>query len=462
MKPSRSALQIQVFLSTIVALTMLLTACGGAPAAPTAAPAKPTEAAKPAEKPTEAAAKPAEKPAAPAQPAASPAAAPAAQPAASPAVAAKPAEKPTGQPILVGGTLPLTGPFAGEASAFQKLADTWAEMVNEKGGIKMGGEARPIKFIVYDDASDQAKSVQLYEKLATEDKVDVLIGPYASPITFAASTVADKQQTPFLAVEANSDAIYSRGFKWIVGVLDTGRNWSNQGFDMLKADGRIKTVSIITQDNLHTKETRESAVNNARRVGIEVKLDETLPATTQDFSPIIAKLKAADADMIYVNAFENFAVPFVKQAKELGLKPKALHVTHHGGFLLNAVGRDAEQITGEHYWLPGIPGEGIAEFEELQKRADVPVDKWPWAAIRFPAYQVLKATLEKAGTTDKAKVMEAFKSVEVKTLAGTIKFDPDGRGTMNPYPSQIQNGQYVLLWPKEYTKATWVFPRTAW
>jgi branched-chain amino acid transport system substrate-binding protein len=439
------SLRYAALVTYLVAGTVLLAAC-----APTPPPAKPTEAPKPA------------------QPAVSPAvsASPAASPSPGGAVtsvpAAKPAAAPTGKPVVVGGTLALSGGLAGEASAFQKLAEAWADMVNESGGLKVGGENRPLKFLIYDDASDQAKAVQLYEKLVTEDKVDLLIGPYSSPMTFAASTIGDKQQIPFLAVEANSDAIYTRGFKWIVGVLDTGRNWANQHFDMLKADGRIKTVGVLTQDNLHTKETRESAVNNAKGAGIEVVLDETLPSNTQDFSPVIAKLKQANPDLIYVNAFETFAVPFVKQAKELGLKPKALHVTHHGGYLINAVGRDSEQISGEHYWLPGIPGEGIEEFSELQKRADVPVDKWPWAAIRFPAYQVLRAAIEKAGTTDRDKLMEALKGVEVNTLAGKVKFDTDGRGTMNPYPSQIQEGKYVLLWPKQYTTGQWVFPRTAW
>lgn len=440
----RFSLRPHALLATVIASLVVLAACQPAAPSPTAKPAEPA-------KPT---AKPAESPAA--KPAASPAASPAAAP-------AKPAAAPTGPPITIGGTLPLTGPFAGEASAFQKLAETWATMVNESGGVKVGNESRPLRFIIYDDASEQPKAVQLYEKLATEDKVDVLIGPYSSPITFAASTVADKHQIPFLAVEANSDAIYTRGFKWIVGVLDTGRNWSNQHFEMLRADGRIKTIGVVSQDNLHTKETRESAVDNAKKLGMDVGVDETLPVATQDFSPVIAKLRQANPDMIYVNAFENFAVPFVKQAKELGLKPKALHVTHHGGYLIEAVGRDTEQISGEHYWLPGVPGEGIQEFEMLQRRADVSVDKWPWAAIRFPAYQVLRATLEKAGSTDKAKLMDAFKGADVNTLGGRIKFDADGRGTMNPYPSQIQDGKYVLLWPKEYSRGgQWVFPRTAW
>jgi branched-chain amino acid transport system substrate-binding protein len=448
-KPSFFAPPASRLTSLLLVGTFLLAACAPAAApSPTAAPAKPAESKPAVAKPTEAA-----------RPAAPPAAAPAASPTtAAPAKAAAP----TGRPIVVGGTLPLSGPFAGEASAFQKLAETWAEMVNESGGLKVGGENRPIRFIIYDDSSEQPKAVQLYEKLVGEDKVDLLIGPYSSPMTFAASTVADKHQIPMLMVEANSDAIYTRGYKWIVGVLDTGRNWSNQGFDMLKAEDKVKTIGIVTQDNLHTKETRESSVNNARRVGIEVSLDETLPSTTQDFSPVIAKLKSANPDLVYVNAFENFAVPFVKQAKELGLRPKGLHVTHHGGYLLDAVGRDAEQISGEHYWLPGIPGEGIQEFEALQKRADVAVDKWPWAAIRFPAYQVLRATIEQAGSTDRARLMDAFKSVEVNTLGGKIKFDADGRGTMNPYPSQIQEGKYVLLWPREYTRATWIYPRTAW
>jgi branched-chain amino acid transport system substrate-binding protein len=429
----RSVLHIPRLLTYVVGASMLLAACAPAPAPPpTAAPAKPTD-------PPKAAATTA------------PTAAPTAKAAA-----------PSGRPIVIGGTLPLSGQFSGEASAFQRLADAWAEMVNEAGGLKVGGESRPLRFLIYDDASEQPKAVQLYEKLVTEDKVDMLIGPYSSPMTFASSTVADKHQIPMLMVEANSDAIYGRGARWIVGVLDTGRNWSNQHFDMLKAEDKIKTMGVLTQDNLHTKETRESAVNNAKKIGIEIGVDETLPTGTQDFSPAIAKLRQANPDMVYVNAFETFAVPFVKQAKELGLKPKALHITHHGGYLVNAAGRDTEQITGEHYWLPGIPGEGSQEFEQLLKRSDISVEQWPWAAIRFPAYQVLRAAIEKAGSTDHGKLMETLKSIEVNTLGGTIKFDQDGRGTMNPYPSQIQEGKWVLVWPKEYTKAEWIFPRTAW
>jgi branched-chain amino acid transport system substrate-binding protein len=439
-RSSSFASQSRALSAYLLAGILLLSACAPAAApAPTAAPAKPAEAAKPVE-----------------------AAKPAAAPAATPAAAAPAKAAPSGSPVVIGGTLPLSGQFAGEASAFQKLADTWAEMVNQGGGLKLGAESRPLKFLVYDDASDQAKAVQLYEKLVTEDRVDVLIGPYSSPMTFAASTVADKHQIPMLMVEANSDAIYSRGAKWIVGVLDTGRNWSNVHFDMLKTDGRIKTMGVVTQDNLHTKETRESAVNNARKVGIEIGVDETLPTGSQDFSPVIAKLKQSNPDMVYVNAFEAFAVPFVKQAKELGLSPKALHVTHHGGFLVSAVGRDTEQITGEHYWLPGIPGEGTQEFEELLRRSDVSVEQWPWAAIRFPAYQVLRASIEKTGSADRGKLMETLKSIEVNTLGGKIKFDQEGRGTMNPYPSQIQDGKWVLVWPREYTRAQWIFPRTAW
>ena len=433
----------QALVTLLAVGSLLLAACAPAP---TPTPAKPAET-KPAEAP---------KPAAPAAPSPGAAASP------SPAAAASPAAKPSGDPILIGGTLPLSGALAGEASAFQKLAETWADMVNEAGGLKVGGTNRPIKFITYDDASEGPRSIQLYEKLVTEDKVHMLIGPYSSPMTIAASTAAEKQQIPMLMVEANSDAIYTRGFKWIVGVLDTGRNWSNVHFDMLKTDARIKTIGVVTQDGPHTKETRESAVNNAKKIGLEIVVDETLPGNTQDFGPVIAKLKQANPDLIYVNAFEVFAVPFAKQAKELGLKPKALHIIHHGGYLINAIGKDADQISGETYWLPGVPGEGIKEFEDLQKRADVSVEKWSWASIRFPAYQVLRAVIEKAGSTERGKLMDVLRSAEVNTLGGKVKFDADGRGTMNPYPSQIQDGKYVLLWPKEYTKGQWTFPRTSW
>src|SRR5262249_20448198 len=136
--------------------------------------------------------------------------------------------------IRVGATVAVTGPASAEVGHFKKMMELWAETINAQGGImlKEYGKRLPVKMIVYDDTSKPPDSVRPYEKLIIDDQVHVLLGPYSSPITVAASTVAEKHQLPMLALEANSTGIFKRGFKWLLGVIDDGTKWSHHYFDM--------------------------------------------------------------------------------------------------------------------------------------------------------------------------------------------------------------------------------------
>ena len=116
--------------------------------------------------------------------------------------------------IRVGATVAVTGPASAEVGHLKKMMELWAETVNAQGGVMLTeyGKKLPVKMIVYDDTSKPPDAVRLYEKLVTEDKVHILLGPYSSPITVAASTVAEKHQVPMIALEANSTGIFKRGF----------------------------------------------------------------------------------------------------------------------------------------------------------------------------------------------------------------------------------------------------------
>ena len=136
--------------------------------------------------------------------------------------------------ILIGATVSQSGHFSSEIGPFKRLMEAWADIVNKKGGIKLAkyGKSLPVKFIIYDDKSDQATVKKYYERLATVDKVDLMLGPYSSPLTFAASTASENHKIPFIAICANSPKIYSRGFKWLVGVIDLGPRYTWRYWDM--------------------------------------------------------------------------------------------------------------------------------------------------------------------------------------------------------------------------------------
>ena len=108
--------------------------------------------------------------------------------------------------IRVGATVSVSGKFSTEIGPFQRLFQAWVDEVNRQGGIylKKYGRKLPLKLITYDDRSDAATARRFYERLVTVDRVDLLFGPYSSPLTFAASTASEKHPVPFIAICANS------------------------------------------------------------------------------------------------------------------------------------------------------------------------------------------------------------------------------------------------------------------
>ena len=384
--------------------------------------------------------------------------------------------------ILVGVTVSITGPFSSEVAPFKKMMETWAEMVNAKGGISLKQYAKdlPLKFIIYDDSSEPAEAERLYEKLVSSDKVDLLLGPFSSPITMTASTVAEKHKIPFIATAANATPIFTRGFKWMVGVEDDGSKWSDRYFAMLKSEGKAKTIAFVIEDTPHPREVGFGAIPKSKEIGLRVVVEEYFRLATQDFTSIIAKIKAADPDIVYVAAYSASAIPFYKQAIELSVNPREFHFIHHGAGFREGVGaKNAYLVVGENYWMPGVKGgPNFGEFEELLWRTGIKAEAYPWAAIYFFGCEALRAALEQAGTLDREKVLTALRSLDIQTIGGRLRFYRKGenrnpsaawQGTLNPFPTQIQgtgltaftSGEYATLWPSQFATGAHTYPRSS-
>jgi len=230
---------------------------------------------------------------------------------------------------------------------------------------------------------------------------------------------------------------------------------------MLKAEGQAKSIAFVIEDTPHPKEVGSGSIPKAKEIGLKVVVEEYFPRATQDFTPIIAKIKAADPDIVYVSAFPPWEITFHKQALEQGLNPREFHYIHHGAAFREAVGKTANLVTGENYWMPGVKGgPNVAEFEELLQKTGIKVEDFPWASIHFFGFEALRAALEKAGTLDREKLLAAVKGLDIMTISGRLKFDPTtGQGTLNPFPTQIQDGKYVALWPSQYATGKHIYPR---
>ncbi|MDP2936791.1 MAG: ABC transporter substrate-binding protein, partial [Dehalococcoidia bacterium] len=197
-------------------------------------------------------------------------------------------------------------------------------------------------------------------------------------------------------------------------------------------------------------------------IGLNVVNVDIVPANTKDFAASIGKLKSLNADVVYVSAWIANATAFVKQAAELGLDPKEFHVAHAtiGGpsFIKDVGEKLAEKITSESHEAPFTKG-NVKMFRDLQKRAGMEDPMaYGWTSVRFIALEAIRNTIEKAGTLDKAKIMETVKGLRYETLHGDVYFQfgtkykdqtLDGHGTKLVYPTQIQGGKVIVLWPED-------------
>ena len=233
-------------------------------------------------------------------------------------------------------------------------------------------------------------------------------------------------------------------------------------FDMLKAEGKAKSIALVVEESPHPKEVAAGAIPKAKEVGLRVVGQEYCPVSTHDFAPILSKVKAADPDIVYVAAYPILAVSFHKQALQRGVNPREFHYIHHGAAFREGVGqRAANGVTGENYWTAGVKGgPNVAEFEELLKKSGIKVEDSPWAGIRFFAFEILRAGLERAGSLAPSKLMAALKGLAIISISGSLRIDPTtGQGGRSPFPSQIQDGKYLTLWPAVYATGKRIYPR---
>ncbi|MBM3898050.1 MAG: hypothetical protein FJ358_05965 [Thaumarchaeota archaeon] len=370
--------------------------------------------------------------------------------------------------IKIGGTLPLSGQFSPVAGTFNKLYGAWADQINARGGLYVAeyNKRLPVQVIVYDDQSDAATATRLYEKLISEDKVDILIGPYSSTLTVPLVAVATRNSIPLVATSAGAPPIFNQGSDWVFVGIDLITNWPKTYFDMVRAKGLAKTIGFVATDEPFGQGILAGGKTFAPSAGLTTVSENIVPVGTKDFTATIAKLKGTNPDIVFVAALAPDAATFVKQAKEQGLKPREFHVPQLVKGFIESVGIDsANYVTGEWYWTEDIPLGGVwgkELFTSAMAKAGIANVDYPWAAVHYYGLEIIGAAIERTGTLDKVKLRDGLKNLSIPTISGEVHFKSFGNfkgvGTLVPFPVQMQNGRVVVVWPAEIKKSDYVYP----
>src|SRR5262245_48001252 len=207
------------------------------------------------------------------------------------------------EPIKIGFSMALTGPLAPNGKQALVGMKIWEEEVNAKGGLL----GRPVKLVYYDDQSQSAPVPGIYTKLLDIDKVDLVIGPYATVPSAAAMPVVMQKGKVFIilfGLAVNSEFNYPKFFAMIPSGPDTKPAFTEGFFEAAAAQNpKPQTMALVAADQEFSRNACDGARENAKKHGIKIVYDRTYPPTTADFTPIVRALQAANADLVCVCSY---------------------------------------------------------------------------------------------------------------------------------------------------------------
>ncbi len=363
-------------------------------------------------------------------------------------------------PIKIGASLSLTGTYAALGQNQQRGYQLCAKHMNEKGGVL----GRKIEFVLYDDQSQPATGVRLYEKLITQDKVDAVMGPYSSAITEAVANVTEKYKMPMVAPMASTTSIFKKGRKFAFMVQSPAEVYLEGLIDVATKKG-LKTVAIVNEDTLFPKATVQGTIDLAKKKGLQVVFVEAYPKGNTDFSAIMTKIRAVNPDVLGAATYFDDAVAITRQMKELNVNPKMYGVTVGGDLptFYQLLGKNAEYVYGATQWEAELPYPGAKQFLVAHSTEFPGVDVSYHSAGGYGGCQVLVEAIKRAGSLDGEKIREAILKIDMNTVYGGFKVDADGFQVSHKMVMfQWQESRKVIVWPDELAVGKARFPTPPW
>lgn len=368
-----------------------------------------------------------------------------------------PAAQAQSDPIRVGSTLALTGPLSATALVHKLVGEIYVEDLNSRGGLL----GRKVEWIVKDDQSKPEVARTLYEQLVTSDKVDLLMGPYATGAILSAMGVAQRYNKMLIhhTFGIPSLAKYDMHFPaWSLGP-NPGKTVPTTLFDALAAAPKPpKTIAVVTSKFPSVHFMSLGARDIAKQRGLKEVLFLEWEFGNRDFGPIAARVKDANPDFVWVGNIGLEGNMLLEAMKKLDYTPPLhFHLYPAPGPLATAPeGKNALSVTifEEHppYTNNPVAAKFVATYATRAKAAGFPYPKVEvQAAASYTAWQLLEAAVTATKSLDDRKLADWLKANQVPTIQGVVRFDRGNNfGDDLMRIKQVQDGNWVTVWPKDY------------
>ena len=363
--------------------------------------------------------------------------------------------------VLIGGAISQTGQYAEPAGRQVNSIKLWVDEVNGRGGLL----GHKVVARLLDDKSDTQTAIKLYEKLITEDKVDLLLAPYSSGITEAVANVNERYKMPFVAYGAASTPIWEKGRRYIFNIVAVAEDYQKGAVHLAKQIG-VKKIAIIGQDSLFPRQAGQGAKEWAKKLGVDVVLEENYPPKQTDFTALLQKIKAAGADAVISNSYFADAAAQLRQMRELNINFKLYSSTVGPGLpnFPEQLGPTAEYVLGFSQWEPLPQVFKLAGMKEYIDAYEKRFNEKPnyHAGGAYGALLVTEAAVKKAGSFDNEKLREVLATLDITTMYGRYKVDAKGMNSHEGITFQILKGQRRVVWPEKFAETKAELPMPEW
>ncbi|NKB53528.1 MAG: ABC transporter substrate-binding protein [Rhizobiaceae bacterium] len=378
--------------------------------------------------------------------------------------------------ITLGSAISLTGKYATNGVHAKNGYEFAIKKIDEAGGVKFGGKCYNFNVIYYDDESKGDRGATLAERLINQDKVQYMLGPYSSGLTKAIAPVTEKYGIPMVEAEGASRSLFNKGYKYLFAVLSTSEQYlasavtlaGEKAVESGKTAADVK-VAIAVENDPFSLDIRAGVMEDAKKLGMSVVIDEKLPRDLSDMTAILTKVKLVKPDLLVVSGHSKGAATAVRQIGEQKISTPMIALTHcEAADVTGNFGAAANDILCATQWSETLsysdPIFGTAANYETEFKAAYPEyaeKKVPYqTAQATAAVYVFKDAFERAASLDKDAVRDAIAATDMKTFYGDIKFSEAGNNIAKPMVlRQIQDGAYNVVAPSAFASHKTNWPR---
>jgi branched-chain amino acid transport system substrate-binding protein len=388
--------------------------------------------------------------------------------------------------VKIGVIMPMSGGTASIGAHAKAALEVATDIINnahpeleklplaKNAGLAGLGGAK-VEVVFADNQGSPATGQNQALRLITEEKVAAILGSYQSGITLTSSAIAEKYGIPFLNSESVAANLTERGFKWFFRTTpiatDFVRVYDEFLTDMKAAGAKTDAIAIVHDNTEYGTSVANTIAGGFKEKGRPAPIDIAYPVNATDLQGQVLQLKDKKPDVVIMISYTSDAILFAKTMQSLDYKPPLL-LADDAGYsdpsFIKAVGKLSQGVFNRSSWAVGPAGSPSAVIADMyKKRSGEDMDDT--VGRQMQGFFVLVDAIDRAGSTDPAKIQAALKATDLKPeqlMMGYkgVKFDDKGQNSLaSAYIIQLQDGEnYVSVWPKGNAEKAPVLPYKGW